>query len=352
MKRYLLYIICLAFLFSACKKDKLPEIPDSNTPVFLATGEINGTPFEFIAGENLTQMTEDIKMINGVNYFSAHLGNEQEKVMLTMADGDLDLIVKNWNFENVSSIDLLTDFEVPLFSMGVFDFYNSQMITNIDWEVNGNPVNGEKIDFIEPGRYDVCGNFSFLGGTYATVCNELIIGFNRTTEAQLIAEPVQNASFRLELDLDEGDLSGAKWFVNDSLFSTDLAPYFTAVDEHNIIRCEYITSNGGKRAKSIYLNRDNSEVYVQDFGYFERNSQEFADYLLTIDFELAQGKFRAFPYEDSTSVDLDEVTLYEETDDKKIYLAKGSYSGKFTNLDTEEIVDGEINFKFAIPMNK
>jgi hypothetical protein len=352
MLRFSSYLLGITMLFFSCKKDQLPEIPDSNDPVFSVNGDINGVSFELVAGDENIQMSESIEIINGVDYFSSQLSNDQESVTIKMADGELDQLEKNWSLENISSIDLLPSYEEPLQSIGVFDFSNSQMITSINWEVNGNAVNGEKIDFNAPGRYDVCGTFTFLGGTSVDVCNELIIGFERTTEAELKAEPLQGYSFRLELDTDNNNITEIAWYVNDSLFSSDPITNFTADIEHNFIRCEYITADGGSKEKTIYLNRDNPEIYVQDFGYFENYSGEFADYLMNLEFNLSQGAFRAFPYQNLTSVTLDEVTLYEETADKKVYLVKGAFVGKLLNLNTQEIVDGEINFKFAIPMNK
>lgn len=352
MRLFFTYLILVSTILFSCKKDKLPEIPSSNDPVFSVAGDIDGNSFELTAGVENTLMKDEIEIRNNVNYFLAQLSNEVEEIRFSLADGELDKTNKDWKIENTSTINLLPFFELPLYSMNVFTFSNSQMLTNILWEVNGEVINGEKVDFNEPGIYKVCGEFTFLGGASTTVCNDLIIGFERSKEIHVLSEYVEPAVFQLDLNLDNGELSSINWYVNDTLFSTDSSPLLYTNAEHNLVRCEFTTSTGVAREREIYLNRDNQELYVEDFGNFEKNSDGFADYLINLQFDLSFGSYKAIPYEDDIAITIDEVLMYEETANKTIYLVKGSFVGKMLNLNTEDIVDAQINFNFALPINK
>ena len=352
MRNFRTYLFVIATLLLGCKKDQLPEIPPSNDPIFSITGEIDGNPFELIAGQSQTIMENAIETKNNVDYYTSKLSNASEEIHFSLADGELDKPSKEWGIEGSDFFTLLPFYEQPLYSMNVFSFSNSQLITGVSWEVNGEAITGEKIDFSAPGLYEVCGNFTFLGGASANLCNDLLIGFNRAEEIALTFDLIEPAVYRLELDAGDSPISQVNWFVNDSLFSTEESPLLMLSVVNNNVRCEFESEGGVSRKREIYLNRDNEEAYVEDFGHFEKNSDGFADFKAELLLNMSFGSFKAIPYQDVNSISVKEVTLYEETDKDLIYLVKTVFEGKVLNLNNEEIVDAQINFNFALPISK
>lgn len=352
MRKNPLYIILLLGVLFSCKKDKLPEIPPQNVPLFSVSGEIEGNTFELIAGVDNTIMKDEVQIRNNVAYFIGEMEQENQKVTFSIADGELDQINKDWEINEATFLSILPIYELPVFSMNVFSFSNSQMITSIQWEVNGELMSGEQLEFNEPGVYTVCGNFSFLGGESATICNDLIIGFDRESDLQLIFDYIEPNVYQLNIDPSESVVSSVNWYINDSLYSTEKSPVLYANDLNNIVRSEVLLENGVARVREVYINTSNQEVYVQDFGNLEKNTDLIIDYNAEINLDLSFGSYKAIPYGGNNEIEIIDVLLYETSEDKNIFLIKARYIGSVLNLNTEGIVDAQINFNFALPINK
>lgn len=355
VKKILHSVLFLSFLLllqTSCKKDVLPEIPLPNDPVFSVDGEIDGNAFELIAGINNATMTDEVILRNGVNYFEGKLATSNEFVGFSIAEGLLDQPNAKWSLNDVASLPILPTYETPLHSINVFSFSNSQVITNIQWTVNGEQQTDETIAFQSPGVYEVCGTFSFLGGGSVTLCNDLIIGFERTAEIEVSHQLLGPSEFQFSLFNSEGNVTDIAWYVNDSLFSTQASPILNASAEHNIIRCEVRLDNGVVRQREIYVHRFEESNYVQDFGSFEKVVDLVFDYHATLEFELDFGKYNAVPFADDNAIEITEIKLYDSQSNKDVYLVKARFNGQVMNMDTEQLVDAQINLNFALPMLK
>ena len=98
MKKFTLLLFLPILIFGSCKKDVIPDIPESNAPVYFISGLLDGDSINIQAGRNgyvlhLTNQEE-----NKVMQWYAIIENNTSNFNIQLSDGQIDLPLTNLDF--------------------------------------------------------------------------------------------------------------------------------------------------------------------------------------------------------------------------------------------------------------
>lgn len=269
--KYISFIIAIGvFVLSSCTKEKI-EIPESNDPVFKIEGTFGGEAISLIAGDNNAFMHTMTYMENGVNLYSGQISDGDFSVKLGVYDGYLDFAVNEAVEEIANSTPVFAINPTGILAeLSKTDFSNSASINEIEWIINGQFAGINNVQITEPGLYNVCAVITFMDSSVDSLCNEMIVGYQRTANCSIDFTVDQFGYLNAGIDNMGYGVSQIKWFQDDVLISTGANLQMTLPSTMTNISAE-VQFLGGVivRTKSIMVSGANPDYAIEDFTMFE-----------------------------------------------------------------------------------
>ncbi len=268
MKHTLILLSTFLLLFASCKKGKV-EIPESNDPIFKATGTFGSNSFSLIAGDNEVYMHTMTDVINNVEVVSGKIANNDFGIEIGIFDGFIDQ----------PSHEFTNDFELtpifasfqsqPIVVLTKNYFSNSNEILQINWTIDNTQYQGVA-PIYEPGKYNVCAEIIFLDNTVKNLCNELILGYSIHETATMSYDfDMQFNTFQAYFEPVNSTIQSVQWFI-DGVYAGDTDTlYSTNLTGSHKIKGEVLFSNGVKRTKEMYFDSYNETHTIEEFTFFE-----------------------------------------------------------------------------------
>ncbi len=258
---------------SSCKKDII-EIPESNSPIFHVEGMIDGESFGLVAGDNNVYMETMTLEENGVSVFSGRMAGQDLSIEIGVYDGNIDLMSTTPEpttilpvFSQVSS--------TPLTVLSKNAFENAQNISSIAWYVDGNYMGLNNYSIYAPGIYDVCAEITFYDGYQKTVCDKIIVGYNRNANCELNVDVLGGGLVNVAPANATADIDFINWYVDSVYVGQSLEFETTFSTALATVTADVHFANGVVRTKSVVLNGYDSQKVVNDFTMFENEGLGF-----------------------------------------------------------------------------
>ena len=270
--------IALMLLFSgllSCKKEKVEDPIEPNTPVFRVDGTLGTEDFSAVAGDNDFFMSTFTESIQGVELFSGKLSDGNFDIEMGVFNGNIDLPAGQFVEELPTELHFAAIPQQPVFQLSKQLFPNSSYIDQIKWYVNGQFVGLNTMNIYEPGKYTVCAEVSFVSGNEGTVCNEVIVGYQK--HASSILRHFVSPGGDLQVWLEEIDvpIASVKWYMDDNYVTNNLKLIDEIDDEMHVVKAEVTYENGVVRTKKVLLDGTACGGYLDDFSIFESNQTPF-----------------------------------------------------------------------------
>ena len=258
----------LMLVFSSCKKATI-DLEDSNDPVFRADGTIDGQAFSIVAGDDNAYMFTDQLIENGVNVFSGKLDNGSFGIEMSIYDGAVDIPNHNALTMLPQSLHFSQKSLYPLATLSKDLLPNAPLVNSVQWYVNGVFVGMNDYNIMEPGKYEVCGNFSFTDGSSSEMCSELILGYKKNANCAIKHFLNQEWQFKAWIDDLGYPIEKVHWFLNDEFVHAGLDYSCVLGDSSYQLRAQIQFSNGVLRSKNMVVDGTLGGKYINDFTQFE-----------------------------------------------------------------------------------
>ncbi|MDX1652348.1 MAG: hypothetical protein R3277_07645 [Brumimicrobium sp.] len=351
MKRRIFHIILpvLGLMLFSCKKDELPVTPTENNPVFSVSGKIGNNQLDLSAGENDFFMHTGTFSWNGVRQFQGNLTSGSNNIEMQISDGLLDVPGIELDPDDFQSFSIAPNLPGdPLAVYSLQDFYYSQNITSLSWEINGEPYSGQQLKIFEPGRYQLCATVEFLNGNVATTCNEVIIGYQKNAFGVLKHLVTDNNKIFAFIDSPNNPIESVEWLVNDSLIGTGVDFKFTPVLSAFVLEAKIHYENGVYREKEVFIDVINNN-FIEDFTVLENQANLFWDHKAMLKINYGGRSYIALPNSTGNDIIIDDVIPFQNNNSgQNVSILKGKFSGFFMDVLNQEIVEGDLNFSFGI----
>jgi hypothetical protein len=351
--KYLSLSIVILFL-NSCSKDVVEPLPEENSPIFSVSGNIDGNDFSLNAGESGAFMNTSTTLKNNVKRFNGSLENTQTGFSLSLSDGMIDIPSFNSNIENFEAFPISPyTYGEPLAVYSLGNFPNSQYINDIEWSIDGESQSGSMLKIYEPGKYEVCASVVFMDGSEGYACNEVLIGYQKNVYSVLRHIITQDYKAIAYLDSPNKPISNVDWLINDNLITTSISENFNTeninLDKFRL-GANVTFENGVERKKEIFVNTQNANNYIGDFGILENQSTLTWDHTATIVVRHNQKEYRAIQNSSNTAnMTVNEVISFNNNSTgDEVSIFKGTLSCSFIDLATQEIVEGEFEFSFGV----
>lgn len=338
-------------LFTACKKDEMPELVESNDPVFKVEGKIGQQKVQIIAGDNNQYMYTGFDERKGVNLFYGDIENENSSFNMTIHDGNLD----NDDFElitNKPKYAFTRNAVQPLFQFAIDSFANSLKINAINWYVDGEFYSSNSISLYDHGLYNICAEVTFEDGDVETICNDVILGYKK----HAIGQPVHIVSTTgrlLVYNSTTYPIDNVLWYVNENLYGDGLE--LSTSDFTGQVKIKAIVSygNGVVREKTILVDFDLEGKFIQDFSFAENINPLNNDYSIDLRFDInGETWVSNIPENDSTFINIKKYVKYKDNiDGIPVSIADGQFKCQLKRLSDGMIRDAEFDFTFGFPEN-
>jgi len=256
-------------LLTSCTKNKI-EIPESNDPVFTLEGTFEGDSISLIAGDNNAFMHTMTYNENGVNLYSGQITDGNFSVKLGVYDGYLDFPV-NEAVQDIANSTPVFAVNSPgvLAELSKSNFSNSSSINEIEWIINGQFAGINNVQITEPGLYNVCAVVTFMDSSVDSLCNEMIVGYERSANCSIDFTVDQFGYLEADIDNMGYGINQIKWFQNNVLISSGTNLQMTLPSAMTNIKAEVHFANGAVRTKSILVKGSNPNYAIEDFTMFE-----------------------------------------------------------------------------------
>ncbi len=268
MKHKIILIGLLFLVFTSCKKSKV-EIPESNDPVFKASGLFGSNNFSIVAGDDDVFMHTMTDIVNGVEVISGKIANNDFGIEIGIFNGFIDQ--PNHQFESDFNIypTYAKENLQPLVVLHKSNFSNAAEIQTINWTIGNDYFQGSA-PIYEAGKYMVCAEIIYLNNTVKNLCNELIIGYNRE-ETGKITSTYNDITNELKAYIEpiNSSIESIQWFIDDVYISNSDTLISTVTQNSHEIKVKIQYSNGVYREKAMIKNTYDDSQTIEDFTFFE-----------------------------------------------------------------------------------
>ena len=269
------FFLALIFLFSSCKKEVVDEPLAETTPVFRADGAIGGNSFSMIAGKNNFFMNTMSSTFHGIDFYSGRLSDGVSELEMGIYQGNNDIPANVFSQSIPDFTSVAMDPMQPLAYLTKDVFPNSMLIQEVKWFVDDVFVGVNSITLNEPGKFNVCAVVTFNDGSVSSLCNEMIVGFNKHAIGQIRHLLTSNGELQTWIEEDIVPVQSINWFV-DGVYATNAFKLDQYISEENhLITAEIIFANGVKRKKSVLIDGTNNGFFIDDFSFFESYLSSF-----------------------------------------------------------------------------
>jgi len=348
-KIYMAFTFVLLFATS-CKKEKI-EIPDSNEPIFSASGTFDGQAFDIVAGDDGAYMHTMTKIENGVSVFSGIISNENLSIEVGAFDGNLDVQMTGLPTTNIAPI-FSSISTTPIATLSKNVFTNVSAINYIKWFVDGIDRGVNDVPIYEAGKYNVCAEIHFYDGSEKTLCNDLLLGFNHNATCQLKSTLLGNGLAKISVENPSNPVNSIDWFLNDVLIESIDTLELNLPSTLQKITAKIYFQNGTVKTKSILVNGYNTQKNIEDFSAFELQSEGFTsrDFNLRVIVKKLSDVYRS-DMSDNTSSKLyiSDISYFGlNSSGKNVYKISGTLSCKQRKVGTTADVNLNLKFVFGI----
>lgn len=349
LKNISIAVVGLLGLFS-CTKDEITPLPPGNDPVFKVAGSLDGEELSMKAGENNTFMYTDIANVNGVDQYRGALVNSNSKMQINLFDGMLD--IPNLNTDIVGNEIFIAPppAEHLLATLSKDMFANSGTIDELEWTINGNKKEGEKVFIKEPGKYEICADILFANGTTGSTCNAFLIGYQKNASATLDYYIGQNNEIVSYVQSTNNDISSIHWYRNDVLVS-EKTIYVDSISGLNSypLKAKITFKNGVYREREIWVDRNEINYQIGDLSAIENQSDLTWDHKALIEITVAGEKYISHPENNEQIITINNSINYGTNDSgENVTIIEGKLNATFIKVSTQEVVDGKFDIRFGI----
>jgi hypothetical protein len=265
-------VVLGGLLISSCKKHTIDQ-PNSTDPVFTAEGTIEGAAFNLVAGDDNAYMFTSIEEENGVPVFTGNLSNGNLSIEMGIYDGLIDIPIH----EAVNSLPVDHIFSkkstTPVAVLSKEDFPNVDVIHEVTWSVEGFSDSLNTFTIMEPGKYQVCANITFVDTSTDVLCAELILGYKRHANCTIKHFLNQNGTLTPWVVDPQVAIEKVEWFLDNVLVSEETEFAYDSLPSGNhVLRAQVNFENGVKRTKSMIVDGDLSGKFIDDLTFFETNT--------------------------------------------------------------------------------
>ncbi|MCR9171775.1 MAG: hypothetical protein NXI10_04735 [bacterium] len=271
---YISFLLLLSIVvLSGCKKEEFVDPPGSELPIFELHGTLGNEALDLVAGDNDALMLTSTKQTNGVRVFTGELTDGSTSIELGLFDGNIDIpnSVPEVDIQN-AVLQLARRYHDPLAVLTINDIVPNGNGTHVDWYINGSFAGSGQVSIYEPGKYDVCAHVTFLTGQTEQLCDEIILGYERNSNCNILLDLSQNY---LEAQLNtNGEPVNVEWFLNDTLIGSanTLSHPLTYGIGHKLTARVTFTNTGVVREKSCFIDGTDPTQWISDFSAFEYGS--------------------------------------------------------------------------------
>lgn len=280
----------IGFVFlvlTACKKD-LPEIPNTNEPVFYVRGNIDGQEIHFDAGDSDYLMESSKWYWQNVPVYQGRLFNPTNSFVLNIIGGDV------LSGEQIEPLLALTELRGAYngetsVELNVSQLVNSNGIGGAIWDLNG-VTSGESLFISEPGVYTV--GLNAVGIPNTNISNELVIGYKAGLFK--LKATVQSQFVSVQILENEFEIDYVKWkYGIQEAETTQGAIDFQLLSGSNELTATVRFKNGVERVRKIIVGQGQN-LHVEDFVFLiESQVQERFDYTMFTEFNLGSEQYTA-----------------------------------------------------------
>lgn len=329
----------------------MPELVESNDPVFMVKGKIGQEDIKIVAGDDNQYMYTGFSERNGVDLFYGDISNENSSFKLSIHDGNLD----NEHLElitNKPQFRFTRNAVQPTFQYAIDSFANSVKIAAIDWYVDGDYYSSNSITLYDHGLFNICAEVTYEDGEVAKLCNDVILGY----EKHAIGQPVHIVGSTGRLRVFNNTvypIDNVEWYINGTLFSDAVELSTSAFTGRVPITVIVKYSNGVERTKSIIVDFDLEGKFIQDFSFAENTNPLNNDYSIDLRFNInGETWISNIPENDSTFIDINKYMKYKNNvDGIPVSIAEGVINCKLKRLSDGMIRDAELEMTFGFPEN-
>ncbi|MCE3295991.1 MAG: hypothetical protein K0R65_1705 [Crocinitomicaceae bacterium] len=347
--KHISYLLLAGILFTACKK-KIVEIPESNSPVFVTTGQLGEDNISIVAGDDDAQFSNSISTINGVSYYSGTLIQGSTEIELGMYKGDNEL--PQLNIDNITSLSSMGFASLPLgplFEVKRENFENNSNIKEIKWYVDDVYAGTNSVKIFEPGKYRVCAKILYANKYESEVCNDIIVGYTRSNELELDFSLEGNNQFTSWIE-STGTVSHVKWYLNEQLISEETSLSTVLPATFNKLKAEVTFADGSKRVRSVMVDGTHSDCSIEDFARQEQNDNLSWDYKLRLNIKYEGNEYSSMDVDNSeSSLKISSIDYFGiDSKGNPVYLVKGLLKSKVKSKATNDILDVNLNISWGL----
>ncbi len=268
MKYLLILLASLFLIFSSCKKNKT-EIPESNDPIFKASGIFGSNTFSIVAGDDDAYMFTMTDVVQNVEVVSGEISNESFGIKIGIFNGFIDQPSHQFEDDFQITPTFAKEYLQPLVVLHKSSFSNASEIQDINWTIGNDQFQGSA-PIYRPGKYMVCAEIIFMDNTIKSLCNELIIGYNRSETGKISFNYNQSTNhLNAFIGPVNSSIESIQWFI-DGDYTSDSEVLSTNVTPiSHKISAEIHYSNGVYRRKEMVLDAYSNTQTIEDYTFFE-----------------------------------------------------------------------------------
>ena len=348
----LLYILSFLALVS-CKKEKLPELPDSNSPVFSIEGTIDGQSISVIAGDNDYFMHSEEFEFNNVVQWKGSLANEENSFEIVLSDGIVDVPNSSYDITQLDYLSITEMPGVPLLILDKNNLSNGEFIQSIKWIVNGEVYTPSgPLVIYEPGKHTICAEVTFNNQSQAINCSEVILGYDKNAKGTLKYIIGQNNTLLAFFDTPEYEIDFVEWFINDSLVSIDKVNLSIKLNSDTcVLKAIVHYANGVIRTRSAFVNKTYPQHCIQDLTAFEDQNSTSWDFKLRLNIVHNGQHYQGVETTTAnTQLQINSIQEYGyNANGDKVLLLKGTLNAPLFHVESQSMVNCNLTLSFALP---
>lgn len=339
-------ILLAVVLLQGCNKE-LPEIPNSETPVFYVKGTLDGQVVEIDAGDNEYLMESSSWMWNGVEVFRGELLNGDNSFLIDLFNGN---ILTNSTQQELMQMN---HFACAFLPESIGNISVSQMVNSIGvgesiWELSGEQT--DLVSFQAPGIYDL--KFTNYSPDEQSITNKVIVGYNSQCLFRLNAF-YNNQLVYAQINENSTSIESIQWtYGSQSYTNADTSVVFSQELGSKPLTAKVKFSNGVERTRTILFGQ-NGSPYVEDYAYLiESTIQNYFDYKAELKIRLGNETYTTMYASQPTGTPIviaEKVAYQDPITNQQALRLKLVISVKMKKLSNGEIVDGNFEASVGFP---
>lgn len=334
--RWIFGLIVLTMLV-ACKKQTIDiqELPETNDPVFRITGTVDNEVISIQAGVDGAKVENSTEFRNNVLFTFGQMLTSNDKYRIGIFDGNTDVDPLSAVLTDGDTLFLADRFKTPLAVLSKATLSNADKISSIKWYIDGEFVGMDEYQIMEPGKYEVCGEYTFYNNQVRKICNTIVVGFQNNMKVQTHHFMTGTNMAQMWISGEDSlNVASVKWYHGDTLLGEGLT--CTAhVWYYSTIRVE-ITSNKNKvHEREFLVDGLNLGCYTEDFQAFVTPIAKTWDYAVAVEIERNGQSYSTLNSENFKSKLLvKKFEVYEvRANGDVVYKLEGTIDAKLSNAN-------------------